>query len=125
MNRPSGVVVDRHGDIYVADRSNDRVLMFNYRGMFIESFRGDATLNEKAIRKVMTNLDMVRMRHNIVNLDREKRLMNPTSVKVDDDGLVYIVDSGRYRIQVYRKLVRVLGADEVDPPDMHVDPVLT
>lgn len=125
FNRPSGVAVDSHGDIYVADRGNNRVLMFNYRGMFVESFIGDAVINERGMKKVLTNLDMVRMRDNISNLDREKRLKAPVSVKVDNKGRVYIVDSGRYRIQVYRKWCRVLSPDEVDPPTMHVDPVLT
>ncbi len=125
MNRPSGVAVDQQGDIYVTDRSNHRVLLFNPRGMFIESFRGAATLNERGIRKLMTNLDMVRMRENVVNLDEEKLFKNPTSVKIGSDGLVFMVDSGRYRIQVYRKLCRELGPDEVDPPTMHVDPTLS
>ena len=125
MNRPSGVAVDDHGDIYVADRSNDRVLMFNPRGMFIESFRGDATLNERGIGKLMTNLDMVRIRENVVNLDDEKRFRNPTSVTIGPDGLVLMVDSGRYRIQVYRKLCRELSPEEIDPAAIHVDPELT
>ena len=125
MNRPSGVAVDRQGDIYVADRSNHRVLLFNSRGMFVESFRGDATLNERGIQKLMTNLDMIRIRENVVNLDDEKRFKNPTSVKIGPDGQVFMVDSGRYRIQVYRKLCRELRPDEVDPPTMHADPTLT
>jgi DNA-binding beta-propeller fold protein YncE len=124
LNRPGGVVVDKFGDIYVADRSNHRVLMFNHRGMFVESLLGDAVMNERAISKLMTNPDMLRMRDNIINLDREKRLMHPTSVRVDDEGRIYVVDSGRYRIQVYRKLCRVLGPEEVDPPTMHIDPIL-
>ena len=125
MNRPSGVAVDQQGDIYVTDRSNHRVLLFNSRGMFVESFRGDATLNERGIRKLMTNLDMVRMRENVIDLDKEKRFKNPTSVKIGPDGLVFMVDSGRYRIQVYRKLCRTLTPDEIDPPTMHVDPTLS
>lgn len=125
LNRPSGVAVDEHGDIYVADWRNHRVLSFNHRGRFLESFIGDATINERAVQKLMTNLDMLRMRDNIVNLDREKRLRYPVSVKVDGKGLVYIVDWGGFRVQVYRELCRVLSPDEVDPPTMHVDPVLT
>ena len=125
MNRPSGVAVDKHGDIYVADRSNNRVLMFNPRGMFIESFRGDATLNERGIGKLMTNLDMVRIRENVVNLDDEKRFRNPTAITIGPDGLVLMVDSGRYRIQIYRKLCRELTPAEIDPAASHVDPELT
>ena len=125
MNRPSGVAVDGHGDIYVADRSNDRVMMFNPRGMFIESFRGDATLNERGIGKLMTNLDMVRIRENVVDLDKEKRFRNPTAITIGPDGLVLMVDSGRYRIQIYRKLCRELTPDQIDPASIHADPELT
>jgi len=125
LNRPSGVAIDSHGDIYVADRNNHRVVMFNPRGMYIESFRGDATLNERGIRKLMTNLDMVRIRENVVNLDDEKRFKNPTSVTIGPDGSILMVDSGRYRIQVYKKLCRELSPDEIDPHDIHMDPELT
>lgn len=125
LNHPSGVAVDNEGDIYIADRSNDRVLLFNPRGNFIESFRGDGTLNERGIQKLMTNLDMLRLRENVVNLDDEKRFKNPTSVKIGPDGLVLMVDSGRYRIQIYKKNSRVLLDDQIDPPSMHLDPVLT
>jgi DNA-binding beta-propeller fold protein YncE len=125
LHRPAGIAVDNRGDIYVADRGNNRVLSFNYRGMFIESFIGDALINERGMQKVLTNLDMVRMRDNIENLDREKRLKAPVSVRVDNKGRVYIVDTGRYRIQVYRKHCKLLRADEADPPTLHVDPVLT
>ena len=125
MNRPSDVAVDKYGDIYVADRSNHRGLMFNPRGGFLESFIGDATLNERGMRKLMTNLDMLRMRENVVNLDAEKRFLNPTAVKVDDEDRVYWVDSGRYRVQIYSKVCKLLGPDEIDPPTMFTDPTLT
>jgi DNA-binding beta-propeller fold protein YncE len=125
LHRPAGIAVDSDGDIYVADRGNNRVLSFNYRGMFIESFIGDAVVNDRGMQKVLTNLDMVRMRDNIENLNREKRLKAPVSVRVDNKGRVYIADTGRYRVQVYRKMCKVLRPDEVDPPTLHVDPVLT
>ena len=124
LNRPSAVAVDNNGDIYVVDRGNDRVLLFNPRGMFIESFRGDAPITQKGFAKLLSNPDALRLRDNVVNLDREKRLSRPNSVKVDNKGLVYIVDTGGYRVQVYRNLGRVLSPDQVDPPSMHVDPVV-
>ena len=122
LNRPSSVAVDKHGDIYVVDRGNDRVLLFNPRGIFIESFRGDAHITEKGYAKLLANPDALRLRDNVVNLDKEKRLQGPTSVKVDDKGLVYIADTGNHRVQVYRNLARVLSPDQVDPAEMHPDP---
>ena len=35
FNRPTGVTVDRDGDIYVADWANHRVQMFNSSGLFV------------------------------------------------------------------------------------------
>jgi len=121
LDHPSGVTVDKYGDIYVADRNNHRVLMFNWRGKFIESFRGDATINPRGIRRLMGNPDILRQRDNIIDLDREKRLKYPTSVKVDDDYL-FIVDTGRYRVQIYQKLCRILAPDEVEDASLHIDP---
>ncbi|MBI4305972.1 MAG: NHL repeat-containing protein [Chloroflexi bacterium] len=124
LNRPSGVTVDHHGDIYVADRNNHRVLLFNRRGLFVETFIGDATLNEQGIQRLMGNPNMLRQRDNVSDLDREKRFKFPAAIKTSADGLVFILDAGRHRIQVYRKLCRVLRADEVDAPELHLDPML-
>ena len=124
LDHPSGVVVDKYGDIYVADRNNHRVLMFNWRGNFIESFRGDATINPRGISRLMGNPDILRQRDNIINLDREKRLKFPTSVRVDNQGRLFITDTGRYRVQIYEKLCRVLQPHEVEDAALHVDPGL-
>ena len=122
MNRPSGVAVDAHGDIYVADRGNDRVVMFNPRGMFIESFTGAAPMTERGADKLMANPDMLRWRDHIIDLDREKRFWKPTSVKVDDQFRVFVVDSARYRLQVYRKKFRVLKPGQLDSADTYTSP---
>jgi DNA-binding beta-propeller fold protein YncE len=124
LRRPSGVAVDMHGDVYVVDRGHDLVLVYNHRGMFIESFRGDATMTERGADKLLTNPDALRLRDNVINLDKEKRFYHPTSVKLDNEGRVYVVDTGRFRVQVYQKLWRILQPNEIDPPDMHVDPVV-
>ena len=124
LDHPSGVVVDQYGDIYVADRDNHRVLMFNWRGLFVESFRGDATINPRGISRLMGNPDILRQRDNVINLDREKRLRFPTSVRVDDEGRLFIVDTGRYRVQIYKKLCRVLDSGEVEDAALHLDPGL-
>ncbi len=122
MKRPSDVAVDAHGDVYVCDRGNDRVLHYNPRGLFIESFYGDAVMTERGADKLMANQDMLRWRDNIIDLDREKRFWKPTAVKVDEDFRVYVLDQARYRVQVYRKTFRVLQPDEVEPAETYTDP---
>ena len=122
MNRPSDVAIDAHGDVYVCDRGNDRVLQFNPRGLFIESFYGDAVMTERGADKLMANPDMLRWRDHIVDLDREKRFWKPTSVKVDADFRVYVLDQARYRVQVYRKTFRELPPGQVDAPETYNDP---
>ena len=122
LDRPSSVAVDQHGDIYVVDRGNNRVLIFNHRGMFLESLIGDGTVTDKGVQKLLANPDALRLRDNVVNFDREKRFAAPTSVKVDLQGRVFVVDTGRWRIQVYQKLWRVLENHEIDSPEMHLDP---
>ena len=122
MTRPSSVAVDQHGDIYIVDRGNNRILIYNHRGMFMESLIGDGTMTDKGVRKLLTNPDALRLRDNVVNFDQEKRFANPTSVKVDSEGRVFVVDTGRWRMQVYQKLFRVLEPHEIDAPELHADP---
>ena len=124
MNRPSGVAVDAHGDIYICDRGNDRVLQFNPRGMFIESFLGDAYMTGRGADKLMANPDMCRWRDHMIDLDREKRFWRPTSVKVDSQFRVHVVDSGRFRLQVYRKRFRVLTPGQAERPETYTSPKL-
>lgn len=122
LNRPSDVAVDSHGDIYVCDRGNDRVIQFNPRGLFIESMIGDAVMTERGADKLMANQDMLRWRDYIVDLDREKRFWKPTSVKLDDQFRIYVLDQGRWRVQVYRKTFRELQPGEVEPASAYRDP---
>ncbi|NQW18596.1 MAG: hypothetical protein HQ478_14035 [Chloroflexi bacterium] len=124
LNRPSDVAVDAHGDIYICDRGNDRVLHYNPRGLFLEQFVGDAVMTERGADKLMANPDMLQWRDHIVDLDREKRLMKPSAVVVDDQFRLYVLDSGRYRVQVYRKTFRELQPGQYDGPETYTDPKL-
>ena len=124
LKRPSGVAVDAHGDIYVVDRGNDRVLQFNPRGMFIESFLGDAYMTERGADKLMANPNMCRWRDHMLDLDREKRFWKPSMVKVDSEFRVHVVDAGRFRLQIYRKRFRVLQPGQADGAETFTAPFL-
>ncbi len=115
FNRPSGVDVDLHGDIYVVDRGNNRVQLFNAEGRYVQKFLGDATLSKAAIAYMMTNAVPNRMR-DMANLEVQKYLRWPQSVVVSDDGLMYVPDTGSYRVQVYQKQAVELTELEFGPP---------
>ena len=102
FNRPTGVAVDAHGDIYVADWGNDRVLMFNAEGQYIWSFTGDATLSRVARTYMLTNAVPNRLRE-MGDLEQEKRLRRPRSVRIDSEFRLFIPDYESYRVQIYRK----------------------
>ena len=122
LKRPSDVAVDAHGDVYVCDRGNDRVVQFNHRGLFIESLYGDAPMTERGANRLMANPDMLRWRDYIPDLEREKRFWRPISVKVDDQFRVFVVDAARFRMQIYRKTFRELDSGQIDPVETYTDP---
>ncbi len=118
FNRPAGLAVDNEGNLYIADWGNERVQVLSQRGEFLGEFRGDsvdstwaadyfaANPQEGAARR-MADLEPVvestveRLREQSANV--EKLLWGPTAVKLDGAGRIYIVDSCRHRLQIYRK----------------------
>ena len=119
FHRPSGVAVDQEGLIYVADWGNERVQVLGPDGTFRAKFRGESGLSKWTKEYYVSNRDELEEREksnlepeldlapNDILRDEsasiEKLFWGPTSVKVDDLGRVYVVDTGRYRIQIYQK----------------------
>ena len=103
FNRPSGVDVDKDGDIYVADWLNNRVQVLTPDGRFITEFTGDAALSKLGVAKIQSNPDMIRQRNGVRDFTPEKVLWAPVAVRVDDKGRVIIADTTRHRLQVYQK----------------------
>ena len=105
LNRPTGVAVDRDGIIYVADWLNNRLQVFEADGTFITLRTGEAGVSKWGKDKLDANPEMWGERERAPGLEREKEFWSPVSVDVDDDCQVFVAESARNRIQVYRKQV--------------------
>ena len=118
FKRPSGLTVDPDGNIYVCDWGNERVQVLSPSGQVLACFRGDSVTSTWATAYFEANPDegAARLaadlepevnprsdRHRETSANVEKLLWGPTSVKLDGQGRIYIVDSLRHRLQIYRR----------------------
>jgi DNA-binding beta-propeller fold protein YncE len=104
LNRPTGVAVDREGFIYVTDWGNDRVQVFDGEGQFVSKMMGEGGISKWGKEKLDANPDMYQEREIAQGLEEEKKFWAPICVRVDDQGRVFVVESARQRIQVYKKI---------------------
>ena len=119
FRRPSGVAVDEEGLVYIADWGNERVQVLGPDGGFVAKFRGESTVSQWGMDYFIANEDELEERHKAdmepvpdpwardipaeQSASIEKLFWGPTSVKVDDQGRIYVVEVSRARIQVYVK----------------------
>ena len=118
FRRPSGVAVDHEGYMYIADWGNERVQVLDPDGGFVMKLRGQATLSKWAENFLSINVEegKARARADLEpKLDFpaddpheesshiEKLFWSPVSVKLDGVGRLYVTESNRHRIQVYRR----------------------
>ena len=119
LYRPASVAVDDQGLIFAADWGNERVQVLSPRGEVIASLRGDSVDSRWAQDYFAANPDEAAERR-AANLEPEvkhssepareesasieKLLWGPTAVKLDAQGRIYIVDSCRHRLQIYRRI---------------------
>ena len=101
---PAGIAVDPAGDVYVVDWHDHRVQIFDRNGGFQAQLTGDATMSTWGEQLLAANPLMMDQRRVAKDLSQGQGLWNPRGIKVDDQGRIILVDSGRGRLQVYQKL---------------------
>ncbi|MGH3518746.1 MAG: NHL repeat-containing protein [Haloechinothrix sp.] len=101
--RPAGVAVAADGSVYVADWGNDCVRVLDNCGRLVETLLGDATLSRWAEEHLDTFPSVRAMRLAADRFEEEKRFRHPTGLTITPDGLVLVADTGRHRVQVYRR----------------------
>ncbi|MDE2843932.1 MAG: NHL repeat-containing protein [Chloroflexota bacterium] len=118
FTRPASVAVDKDGYIYVADWGNERVQVLDAEGNWVFTLRGEATLSEWASNFLSINQEEAAARATAdleMDIDYvvddpheesshiEKYFWCPSSVRLDSRGYLYVTETNRHRIQVYRK----------------------
>ena len=118
FTKPASVAVDRDGYIYVADWGNERVQVLDADGNWVSTLRGEATLSEWASNFLSINREEASARATAdleMDIDYvvddpheesshiEKYFWCPSSVRLDSRGYLYVTETNRHRIQVYRK----------------------
>ena len=118
FHRPANVAVDSDGLLYVADWGNERVQVLAPDGEVLASLRGDSVDSQWAQDYFAANPDegAARLAADLTpelgpaaeplreeSANVEELFWGPTSISLDDQGRIYVVDSCRHRLQVYRK----------------------
>jgi DNA-binding beta-propeller fold protein YncE len=118
LNRPAGVAVDGEGLVYVADWGSERLKVFSPDGALVANLQGQATLSKWAMEFFESNQDEweTRQKANLIpdlpehlrspyheSSQTEPYFWGPVSVKLDNQGQIYVTEANRHRFQIYRK----------------------
>jgi sugar lactone lactonase YvrE len=90
MNLPTGVVADSSGNVWVADRNNNRVLEF---------LKGAGFTNGKAASVVLGQPDFTHSNA----LTTSNGMNGPSGVAVDSSGNIWVADTGNNRVLEFLK----------------------
>ena len=116
--KPASVAVDADDYIYVADWGNERVQVLDPDGRFVQNLRGEATNSKWAEDFLRVNVEEAEARARadmepeieFFNDDPheesshiEKYFWGPASVIFDAEGRLYVTETNRHRLQVYRR----------------------
>lgn len=117
LDRPSDVAVDSDGNIYVTDWGSQRLLVLDQSGSILETKRGEADLNPWSVEYLASQDDERKARESFVPVYKadtedpsevsarmEPYFWDPVAVELDQDGTVYVLETGRHRFQVFERL---------------------
>ena len=104
LHGPTGVAVDSEGDVYVTDWGNHRVQIYGSDGRFVTTLVGDAQQPSPWTQTYIdANPDIVKARRR-ANMEPEWRFRRPVAVNIDADDSIFVLETGRHRLQVYDKV---------------------
>jgi streptogramin lyase len=123
FNFPYGISTDTKGRVFVADLYNGNISIFDEKGKFIEYFANEYTQNQtitspgglRIINEKVYVTDIQANKVYVFDLDgklqlevgepgsQNGQLMAPNAVTVDQEGNIYVVDTGNQRVQVFDK----------------------
>ena len=103
FSRPSGVHVSDSGHIYVSDWRNNRIQIFDGNQNWVKTLYGDATLSKWCKDFLDVNPEQASWRENAALFEQEKRFWLPTAVMSTPDGNIFVADSCRHRVQIYKE----------------------
>ena len=117
LDRPSDVAVDSDGNIYVTDWGSQRLLVLDQSGSILETKRGEADLNPWSVEYLASQDDERKARESFVPVYKadtedpsevsarmEPYFWDPVAVELDQDGTVYVLETGRHRFQIFERL---------------------
>ena len=105
FSRPNGIAVDSLGRIYVCDWWNDRVQVLDETGRVMDTLIGHSGTSKWARTFLDANPDIEeKLNAATQNIELKRRFYRPTAVTVSDDGLVFVADCYRHRVQIYQRL---------------------
>ena len=100
--RPSSVHIDERGFLFVSNWGKDTVVIFDENENFICELSGDATLSKWCEEFLDVNPEQSSWRENAGLFEEEKKFWKPTGIDTNKD-LIFITDSCRHRVQIYKK----------------------
>lgn len=113
LDRPGGVAVDKDGDVFITDWWGNKVEVFDPEGKHLITLNGDATGLSKWGQEVAdANLAGSGGQGAVAIEDPElsakieegnKSFGRPKAIRIDEDGLIGILEEGKSRIQFYYK----------------------